>query len=238
MPRVKFCGIMRSVDAQHAAELGAAAIGLIFVSGTPRCLTSPQARDVASGLPADVWKVGVFQQPTIAELERHIAEVPLDAVQLHGAESPAFCAAVQRLCSLVIKAIRFDRIPTTEAVQPYLEVPELRILIDGRFGSGSLDWSAARELIVAAGRPVALAGGLDPTNVSRAIAEAEPAAVDVSRGVERAGEPGVKDHALMAAFVESVRRAGDVMPSPHLGPGPTGRVGSFWPGCPGLKVGT
>jgi phosphoribosylanthranilate isomerase len=127
-------------------------------------------------------------------------------IQLHGDEGPAFCQEVARRTGCkVIKALRVRSGADIRAAEAYRT--DFHLLDSHRPGAPggtgeSFDW----ELL--AGRrsevPLVLAGGLTPENVAEAAATARPFAVDVASGVE--AEPGVKDHRLMAKFVEGAER--------------------------------
>lgn len=197
MPKVKICGVRRVEDALLAAELGASAIGLIFWPGSARFIDPYRARPIVAALPPFVSAVGVF----VDQPEEHIAGVAglvkLGAVQLHGQEAPA---SYERLRYRVIKAVpvgeRFD--PATVDAIPR----RVTVLLDAhdpvrRGGTGQrIDWSLAAA--AARRRPVILSGGLNPENVSAAIANVRPYAIDVSSGVE--ASPGVKDPAKLRAL--------------------------------------
>lgn len=197
MPKVKICGVRRVEDALLAAELGASAIGLIFWPGSARFIDPYRARPIVAALPPFVSAVGVF----VDQPEEHIAGVAglvkLGAVQLHGQEAPA---SYERLRYRVIKAVpvgeRFD--PATVDAIPR----RVTVLLDAhdpvrRGGTGQrIDWSLAAA--AARRRPVILSGGLNPENVSAAIASVRPYAIDVSSGVE--ASPGVKDPAKLRAL--------------------------------------
>ena len=112
--RVKICGITTPDDARLVASARADAIGLNFVSGSPRALDVEQARAVAEAVPAGVLKVGVFAGTAAAEIRRIVAAVGLDAVQLHGhlqgkppaVDPPALCAELAGL--KLIRAVRME----------------------------------------------------------------------------------------------------------------------------------
>lgn len=199
--RVKFCGMTRAADARAAAALGADAIGLIFYAPSPRAVTAEQAVEILDGLPALVSVVGVFVDPTAAEVEAILSRVPLDVLQFHGHEDPELCAAYGRPW---MKAVGMrDGVDVRAVADRY---PQARaILLDtfsarARGGTGRVfDWSLVpRDL----GRPVVLAGGLGPANVAGAIRTVRPFAVDVNGGVEAA--PGIKDVDKMHAFIREV----------------------------------
>lgn len=198
---IKICGITRIEDARAAVEAGADAVGFIFWPRSPRFVDPYRARAIAAALPPMVGTVGVFvDQP--AEYVQGVASlVPLSTIQLHGAESPAFAAALRRP---VLKAITAR---DAGAAQQWSR--HVMLLIDAedpvrRGGTGrTADWTAAASL--AAARPVLLAGGLTPDNVAEAITQVRPFGIDVSSGVERA--PGIKDHDRLRALIQAARAA-------------------------------
>jgi phosphoribosylanthranilate isomerase len=198
--RVKVCGVTRPADARIAAELGAAAIGLLMWPRSPRYVDVHAAREIVASLPPFVLAVGVFvNQP---EAESLAEEIGLDVVQLHGDESPDSYRAYTRR---VIKMVPVNGPGTRNAVHA---VPaHASVLLDAhdparRGGTGlTVDWSLAAD--IAAERPVILSGGLNAENVGEAIRSVRPFAIDVSSGVESA--PGVKDPDKLRAFFAAVR---------------------------------
>jgi indole-3-glycerol phosphate synthase/phosphoribosylanthranilate isomerase len=192
--RVKLCGITRRDDVALAAASGATHVGLIMVPGTPRAITTDQARPLAEAIrQAGMKAVGVFRDADIDT----IVELPLDAVQLHGSESQD-----------VIDRLR-DRLPATTEIWAAGEASACRRRSDRTlFDSGSggtgqpFDWSliAGREAL-----PTAfLAGGITPANAA-AAAQVGAYGLDVGSGVEAA--PGIKDPAKVAALFAALRPA-------------------------------
>jgi len=202
--RIKICGITRPEDALRAAELGADAIGLIFYAGSARHVTAARAREVIDRLPPFVTTVGLFVDAPRAEVDAVLSVVPLDLLQFHGDETPAYCEGFDRP---YIKAIAAA--PGVDLLQSAGFHAKARALLVDAYvpgvagGTGvQADWSAIpRNLPI----PVVLAGGLHAGNVSEAIRTVQPWAVDVSSGVEQSR--GIKDHNKMAAFVRGVRDA-------------------------------
>ncbi|MDZ7752711.1 MAG: phosphoribosylanthranilate isomerase [Gammaproteobacteria bacterium] len=202
--RVKICGITRPQDGCAAAAAGADAIGLVFYPPSPRAVTLAVARAVVAALPPLVGAVALFVDPDRATVEQVLAEVPLDLIQFHGNESPAFCRSFHRP---YIKALRVTpEVDVEAALAAYGDARAL--LLDSYHpelpgGTGrTFDWS----LVPAALWPrVMLAGGLDAANVVDAIRRYRPAAVDVSGGVE--ASKGVKDPIKIAEFMRGVRSA-------------------------------
>lgn len=201
MTRIKICGICRVEDARAAAAAGASAIGLVFWPGSPRAVTRDTATAVVSALPVGVPAIGVFVNQTVDEINDVISAVGLFGVQLHGDEP---LDVIPRIRRPVVRALTLERAEEIDGVPAHVTV-----LIDAhdpsrRGGTGrAVDWMRARD--VARRRPIVLAGGLTPDNVSDAISIVEPYAVDVSSGVERS--PGIKDHERIAAFVAAVAAA-------------------------------
>jgi phosphoribosylanthranilate isomerase len=208
MVRVKICGITNLGDALRAARAGADALGFIFAPESPRRVGLARAAAICRRLPPFVARVGVFVNPSRAEVRRAVAACGLDAVQLHGEEAPAACRGVP---AAVIKAFRPRRPSDLRALRRY------RVgawLVDAfaaggrRGGTGRVaDWGLARRA-ARMGRPLILSGGLGPSNVAAAIRAVKPWGVDACSGVERA--PGRKDAAKLAAFVRRARAAGEL----------------------------
>jgi phosphoribosylanthranilate isomerase len=210
--RVKICGITRVEDGIAAAKAGADAIGLVFWSGTPRCVSFDQARAIAEALPAFVTVVGLFVDPAPDSVRAALAEVPLDLLQFHGDESPDLCAGFGRP---YIKAVPVK--PGVDLLQYASRYSGARALLFDAFQPGGLpggtgttfDWS---EVPGGLPRPVILSGGLTPQNVGAAIRALRPWAVDVSSGVEVIGDggkprKGIKSPPKIAAFIREVRNA-------------------------------
>lgn len=201
--RVKICGLTNREDALAAVQAGADALGFMFFSGSPRCLTRPHAADIIRTLPPFVARVGVFVNPLEADVRAAIAECGLDTLQFHGEEAPGFC---RQFGLKVIKAFRMrDASSLAELKQFPTEAWLLDSYVPGqRGGTGAtFNWDLAAQAVQRQGR-VILAGGLTAENVGDAVKRVRPYAVDVSSGVESA--PGRKDAGKVAAFINAVRR--------------------------------
>ncbi len=199
--RVKVCGITRLEDALACVEAGVDAVGFNFWPGSKRHLPVARAAEIAAALPAGVLRVGVFVRAVPEQVRAVVADVGLGAVQLHGDEDPADYAGVG---APLWQVLRIDSaLPESVSAQAAELLLDARV--DGFGGSGrSFDWSlahGARRF----GVPFWVAGGLSPGNVGEAVRRAAPVGVDVASGVE--SSPGVKDPALVRAFVAAVRAA-------------------------------
>ena len=205
--RIKFCGITRPDDAREAARLGAWAIGLNhWEPGARRC-DPAVAVEIGAEFRRQLEVVGVFVNAKLDEIASAVEDEGLTMVQLHGYEGAAFCREVARRTGCpVIKAMRVRSGADVRAAEAFRTDYHLldahQPTAPGGTGE-SFDWDllAGRRSKV----PLILAGGLRPDNVAAGIAAAGPFAVDVASGVESA--PGIKDHALMAAFADRAREA-------------------------------
>ena len=204
--RVKICGLRTQADVAAVAKAGAAYAGFVFFPKSPRHLTIPEAKALALAVPLGLAKVALIVNADDAAIEAILAEVPIDILQLHGAESPERVAEVRDRFGLpVMKAVGLSGEADLAAIMDYALVAD-QLLVDAKPGSGTdlpggnglaFDWRllVGRRWL----RPWMLAGGLGPHNVAEAIRLTGVLQVDVSSGVE--SEPGVKDAGLIAAFV-------------------------------------
>ncbi len=204
--QIKICGLMRVEEALECARLGADAIGFIFYPKSPRNMSEERARAISLALPAEAKTVGVFVNERFSTIMHMVERCRLTGVQLHGRESPELTSRLRRENILVIKALFMDGDPSFEKISDYEASAYLVECGKGPLPGGNAmmwNWGAAKGL--STDRPLILAGGLTPHNVSEAIAAGLPDAVDVSSGVER--RPGLKDLKKVAALIEAVSGA-------------------------------
>ncbi|MCE5244811.1 MAG: phosphoribosylanthranilate isomerase [Syntrophobacteraceae bacterium] len=204
-PQVKVCGLTRIDEATACAELGVDAVGLVFYRPSPRFVTDERAREICLSLPERVCTVGVFvNEPPGGILDR-VHRCGLKAVQLHGQEPPGVVDELLRAGVTVIKALFQNTAPAFASADEYGASAFLAECAGGPLPGGNAiewDWGAAARL--SGSYPVVLAGGLNSSNVSKAIGRARPDAVDVSSGVE--SMPGRKDIDKVKQFLEAVSR--------------------------------
>ena len=200
IPRVKICGVTSVEDALMAVEAGADAIGLMFYEASPRFVTYEQARDISDALPPFVARVGVFVDSSVEFVRAAVAIASLNTVQFHGSENAEFCASFPGRRSL--KAFRIQDESSLELLKDFPKVGAW--LLDSYVkgvpgGTGEVfNWDLAVKA-KSMGRPIILAGGLNPDNVVDAVAKVQPYGLDVSSGVESA--PGKKDPEKLKAFI-------------------------------------
>ncbi|MBI5862403.1 MAG: phosphoribosylanthranilate isomerase [Rhodocyclales bacterium] len=214
--RIKICGITRETDRDAAIDAGADALGFVFYPSSPRHVTLLRARELVSGMPAFVSRVGLFVNAAAEEVAAVLDAVPLDLLQFHGDEDAAYCrqfgrpwikaARVRAGFDLLEYAARFAGAGAdAEGASGLL----LDTWVEGYGGSGKrFDWSLIPPALPL---PVILSGGLDPANVAAAVRDVRPWAVDVSSGVEAEGaegpQKGIKDAEKIIRFIAGVRNA-------------------------------
>ena len=210
--RIKICGLTEAADVAAAVAAGAAYVGFVLFPPSPRSLSLAAARALALEVPPGVAKVALTVDADDTLLDALCAEVPLDMLQLHGAESPARVREVKARHGLpVMKAIGLAGAADLAQIDRYAGVAD-QLLIDAKPPPGAsrpggnataFDWALIE------GRdwplPWLLAGGLTPDNAAEAVRRSDARQLDVSSGVECA--PGRKDPALIRAFVEAARAA-------------------------------
>lgn len=203
MTRTKLCGITSVEDALAAVDAGADAIGLVFYAKSPRNVSLNLAADIAQAVGPFVSVTGLFVNAPAEHIWRTLRRVPLHVLQFHGDESARFC---EQFARPYIKAVRMK--PDVDVIAACAEHPKaVGILLDAYRpgipgGTGDrFDWARIPQHLPL---PLVLAGGLSPENVSDAVAQTQPYAVDVSGGIEQS--LGVKSQEAMRAFVSRAKR--------------------------------
>lgn len=208
-PLIKICGLSTIADIDAALTARATHIGLVFFAKSPRNVGIEQAASLAAHAQGRAQVVGLFVDPAGDFLDRVRASVHLDAIQLHGKETPAQAAQMRSTHGIELwKAIGVRKRGDLDAAGRFVGAVD-RILYDAKPPEGAdlpggtglrIDWTLMqghRHPL-----PWLLAGGLSPDNVAEAISVTQAPGVDVSSGVESA--PGVKDPARIAAFCRAV----------------------------------
>ena len=216
-PKVKMCGISKVETIPAVVEAKPDYMGLVFAS-SKRQVTVDQAKTLVEELHKQYTKrynngaeqsnddeiktVGVFVNETLENLVSIAKEANLDAVQLHGDEDEAFIQSLKERTNVEVwKAVQIRSAADAEA---WIDSSADMLLFDAyhkdeRGGTGEVfDWSCLDEFE----RPFMLAGGIDSTNVARAIRTVRPYGIDISSGIET---EGVKDNEKIKAFTNIVR---------------------------------
>ncbi|MGZ0188528.1 MAG: phosphoribosylanthranilate isomerase [Alphaproteobacteria bacterium] len=210
---VKICGVRDEAALSMALDMGAAYVGFVFYPPSPRALTPAEASPLCQMAEGGTKRVGLIVDATDIDIAQILGATTLDMLQLHGAETPERVRQVRRRFGLpVIKAIPIAATADLDFANSYRDSADM-LLFDAKppnrpdalpgGNAETFDWN-----ILNAKRPAGpwmLSGGLTTENVAAAIAAVTPPAVDVSSGVERSR--GVKDPALIRAFIEAARTA-------------------------------
>ncbi len=203
--RVKICGITTLEDALYAAEQGADALGFVFYPPSPRAITPEKAAEIIRKLPPFVTTVGLFVNEKIEVVERVIRETSLNLLQFHGDESPEYCGQFDRP---YMKAVRMK--PEVDLIHEAEKYSDASALLVDAYRPGvpggtgeTFDWERIPENLPL---PLVLAGGLSAENVGDAIQQIKPWAVDVSGGVEKEQQKGMKDQEKILKFLHNTRR--------------------------------
>ena len=212
-PKVKMCGISKVETIPAVVEAKPDYMGLVFAP-SKRQVTVEQAKILIEELHKQcinhydtkvVKTVGVFVNETLDNLVRIADTANLDAVQLHGDEDEAFIQSLKERTNVEVwKAIQ---IRTAADTEKWIDSSADMLLFDAyhkdeRGGTGEVfDWSS----LDAFERPFMLAGGIDCTNVARAIRTVRPYGIDISSGIET---NGVKDDEKITAFTKIVKSIG------------------------------
>ncbi|WP_287129664.1 phosphoribosylanthranilate isomerase [Candidatus Cyanaurora vandensis] len=207
--RIKICGLTQAEQCQAVARLGVHALGFICVPSSPRFVPPDRLFELLQELPPFLTRVGVFADSPLIEIVQQVRATGLNAVQLHGQESPEDC---RELCQAlpgveIIRAIRLqspDQLVTLIPYWPHISAVLLDAYQPGQLGGTGqpLAWSTLVHFQPP--KPWVLAGGLTPENISTALTTLNPAGIDVSSGVE--SDPGIKDLTRVRHLLEVIHQ--------------------------------
>lgn len=208
-PAIKICGISTADALSAAIKAQADYVGFVFYPPSPRHVALAQAAELSARAAGRSLRVGLFVDASDALLGDAVAAAQLDALQLHGTESPARVAAIKVRFGLPVwKALPIASRADVQRADAYAGAADL-ILFDAKTPKGTLpggmglafDWKLVTGWQGASAW--GLAGGLTASNVAEAIRITAAPLVDTSSGVESAS--GVKDTARIAAFCAAAR---------------------------------
>jgi len=195
---IKICGITEVDDAVKIAELGVNALGFIFYPKSKRYISPDKAKEIIDCLPPFINTVGVFVNEKKESVIDVLNRCPIDILQFHGDETPEYCRQFDR------RIIKVFRVNKDFSFDGFFKFPASAFLLDslvtGEYGGTGVvfDW----DLAVKAKKygKIILSGGLNPENLSSAVAKVNPYGVDISSGVEI--KPGKKDISKVKEIVK------------------------------------
>lgn len=207
----KICGI-NDLEAMRAAIAGGAShVGLVFYPPSPRAVSPGEAMALASVVPAQVQKVGLFVDPENDQIDKTLFVVKLDMLQLHGDETPERVSDLKtRTGKKVMKVIKVSEPEDLNRAEAYVRVADA-LMFDAKPPKGMKDALPGGNAVsfdwrILSGRrwplPWMLAGGLTAVNVADAVGLSGATIVDTSSGVEDA--PGRKSAEKIAKFLRTV----------------------------------
>ncbi|WP_295118425.1 phosphoribosylanthranilate isomerase [uncultured Chitinophaga sp.] len=207
--KVKVCGITKAEQLKLLIEGGADYAGFIFYERSPRFvgnkLDARTVRETGKG----IKKVGVFVNAPLSQVLQIIKDYGLDVAQLHGDETPDYCATV-RESAVVIKAFRIgDGVGLFDTVARYEYVCDYFLFDTAGAeygGTGKLfDWALLSQYPFKT--PFFLSGGIGPSHAEAVMELGLPAlyAVDVNSKFETA--PGVKNMDQVHAFINNIKHS-------------------------------
>ncbi|WP_395745278.1 N-(5'-phosphoribosyl)anthranilate isomerase [Prosthecobacter sp.] len=213
---VKICGITQPQQAGVLFALGADAVGINLWPKSKRHMPLEVAAGSLQEIAAKNALVAVLVNADAALLDAAVGSGLFQALQLHGDETPA---DVERLMKRGVNVIKALQVRDAASLAQIGEFPCEAILLDaynpGTYGGGGhvFPWElAVRAKEMFPGKQILLSGGLTPENVSEAVKQTQPVAVDVASGVE--SMPGSKDLLLVARFIEAVREGREAALTP------------------------
>lgn len=208
-PAIKICGVTtpEALDAVIAAQ--ADHVGFVFFAKSPRNLDPRAAAPLGARAAGRISRVGLFVDADDGAIAEAVEAAGLDALQLHGGESPERAAQLRARFGLPVwKAVAIAGAADVERAAAYVGAVDL-VLFDAKTPKGALPggMGLAFDWLLLDGwknrAPWGLAGGLGPANVAKALRLTGAPLVDTSSGVETA--PGVKDVGLIADFCRAAR---------------------------------
>ena len=210
---VKICGITNEVDALLAIDAGADALGFNLVGRSKRYIDIETGAAWIENLPKEVCRVAIMTDPSWEDACRISQLQFIDALQLHGNESPEFC---RRLAAAGIVFSKALPVANSKSLADLPDYSSDTLILDtaseDEFGGTgkAFPWRFARQFGQQNPKlKIILAGGLNPENVAAAIKEVRPFGVDVTSGVEVS--PGRKDARRVKAFVQAARLTSDAV---------------------------
>ena len=207
---IKICGISTTAALDAAIAARVEHVGFVFYLPSPRHLALREAAGLAERAGDRIGRVGLFVDADEGTIGEAVAAAQLDAIQLHGGETPVQAARLRARFGLPVwKALPVATRDDLRGMADYSGAADL-ILFDAKTPRGALpggmglafDWNLLSGY--RGSLPWGLAGGLSPDNVAEAVRVTGAPLVDTSSGVESA--PGVKDVDKIAAFCKAARR--------------------------------
>ena len=201
--KIKICGQNNPAIINHCLDLNISYQGLIFYEKSPRFIDIETLALVNQYFKTHKDKfVGVFVNPSIDEIKNKLEVFDFDTIQLHGDEDQNFISEVKsNFKKKIYKSISPEDFKTTVLI----DVDQF--LIEAKPSSNQMpggnnktwDWSDFENI---KNLPYILSGGLNVTNIKKAISLTGADFVDINSGVEE--QPGEKSLTLIDGIISSI----------------------------------
>lgn len=203
--KIKICGMTDIDNISKILFLEPDYLGFVFYQQSPRCVLGKVNPDLLSIIPRKVKRTGVFMNSSANEIREYVSTYGLQALQLHGTESPEMCAELRNAGLEIIKAFNLKTERDFEEVWQYNECADY-FLFDTKsqaFGGSdtSFDWQLILRQPIR--KPWFLAGGINPKNI-REAAQSGAVGLDINSRFEI--EPGIKDYDKLHSALVSINR--------------------------------
>ena len=205
--KIKVCGMRDIKNILSLAELKPDLMGFVFYPASPRFAGETSWQDLFSSFPTGIVKTGVFVNASLDNIKAMILRFGLNAVQLHGDESPEICKKLRSLGVKVIKAFRIDENTDFSKMKDYVSCSNWFLFdkaTELHGGSGeSFNWKLLEKYNLL--HPFFLSGGIDLEDAVQILSINHPSldGVDINSKFEI--EPGVKDIEKVRKFMEKIR---------------------------------
>ena len=198
MVKVKICGIRRMEDIEIVNRYKPDYIGFVFADSKRR-VSHDLAYELKLNLDSDIISVGVFVDASLDEILKLFEEGVIEMAQLHGSESEEYILTLKEKTNSELKIIKAIEMSEDVDLLEYNNSHADYLLLDSGKGSGkTFDWSLIESEL---NKEFFLAGGLDISNISDAIKEFDPYAIDLSSSLE---VDGFKDESKIKELMEAI----------------------------------
>ncbi|WP_295594171.1 phosphoribosylanthranilate isomerase [uncultured Methanobrevibacter sp.] len=198
MAKIKICGLKRLEDIEIVNKYKPDYIGFVFAD-SKRKVTSDLAFKMKKNLDSSIKSVGVFVDEDIDVIIKLYDEGIIDIAQLHGLENEEYIKKLKQKSNYKLEIINAIEMSDEKDLKEYDNSLADYLLLDSGKGSGkTFDWRLIRKDLK---KEFFLAGGLNSKNISKAIEEFNPYAVDLSSSVET---DGYKDELKIKEVMEEV----------------------------------
>ena len=207
MVKIKICGIKRLEDIEMVNRYKPDYIGFVFAD-SKRKVSHDLAKELKDNLDSDIISVGVFVDSPQEEILGLFEDGIIEVAQLHGSESEQYILDLKKKTNGELKIINAIEMTQEVDLLEYNDSNSDYLLLDSGKGSGkTFDWSLIRKDIK---KEFFLAGGLNSENVTHAVEEFNPYAVDLSSSLET---DDVKDENKIKEIMEVINWVEDDMPN-------------------------